>query len=174
MNDLTVDNEFVCNICDKNFDTNYLLKLHERNHTEEAPFKCTICEKTFKFARSFKIHQDFHNKSAKCEICDLVLSKSLVKRHQKEFHYDVIKKYECGTCAKPYFNERSMMQHQLTHAVQKPFQCKTCEKSYSFRSGLRFHEKFHHSHTIKQLNYKCEVCTKWWKFLWSVVKLEIP
>ena len=108
MNDATVDNKFVCNICDKNFDTNNLLKLHERNH-KEALFKCSICEKAFKFAGSFNTHQDSHNKSLKCEICDFVLSsESHIKRHQREFHYNVIKKYECGTCAKPYFSKRSI------------------------------------------------------------------
>ena len=164
MNEKTVDNNFECNICNKTFGAYYKIKRHERNHTRVATYKCSICEKSFKFADNFKIHQDIHNKSAQCEICDIVLSSELhVKIHQKKMHHSVkVKQHVCDICDKSCNNADYLIKHKLTHSVQKPFQCKSCGKSYNFSSSLENHEQLHNDNSTQNKKQYTDLSTPMW------------
>ena len=59
-----------CNICGKEFDQSYNLRIYMGGHTIERPFPCNICGKKFKQLQHLKDHK-FTNSKIKLHICSL-------------------------------------------------------------------------------------------------------
>ncbi|PRD30782.1 UNVERIFIED_CONTAM: zinc finger protein, partial [Trichonephila clavipes] len=63
---------YVCEICNKSFSQNAVLRGHLRIHTKEKPFVCEKCNKCFSRSGKLKRHTRTHTKEKPyvCEICN--------------------------------------------------------------------------------------------------------
>jgi hypothetical protein len=52
----------MCRICNKTFESVFVLKSHTRVHADERPWKCLECPKAYKWAASLNLHQYAHIK----------------------------------------------------------------------------------------------------------------
>lgn len=58
-----------CQFCDKNFETELLLKHHQRTHRGERPYCCLECGKSFKKRAYLVGHRVVHRKRMECTVC---------------------------------------------------------------------------------------------------------
>ncbi len=76
-----------CQICDKSFKTQNILRQHLRIHTGDKPFVCTICSKAFSQMASLKYHLATHSDERPycCEYCSKTFKlKPPFKKHVRE------------------------------------------------------------------------------------------
>lgn len=80
---------FKCEICNKDYLSQYMLDNHSRTHTGEKPFKCTFnCYKSFADHSNLRAHERIHKGDRKCR---------------------------CSVCGAAYFFGRDLKKHMLTH-----------------------------------------------------------
>ena len=76
--------EFLCNVCNKHFQTSAALVMHKRSHIPPLDFACPVCGKKFSKRYYLKIHLYTHTgeKPYKCDQCDCgFASLSRLNRH---------------------------------------------------------------------------------------------
>jgi uncharacterized Zn-finger protein len=79
--------KYTCEICDKSFKTQNILRQHLRIHTGDKPFQCSICSKCFSQMASLKYHLATHSddRPFKCDYCTKSFKlKPPYKKHIKE------------------------------------------------------------------------------------------
>ena len=57
---IQVKKTYACSYCDKKFEGNQNIKMHERIHTSKKPFECLYCDKTFARKNIMKKHERTH------------------------------------------------------------------------------------------------------------------
>ena len=97
-----------CDICDKEFKTNYGLKKHFNiTHNLEKEYQCNICQKVFKIQSQLTVHMKVHEtkKKQKCESCDscgkAFYQSWILKRHIDSVHNGQ-KDHKCDSCGKEF------------------------------------------------------------------------
>ena len=95
-----------CQLCEKDFSSNEILKSHWKVIHENQKNKCEICGKFFKgSAKQVTLHmRDIHEREKKyrCDICEKkFLFMPILKRHFREIH-DKIRNHECKICMKKF------------------------------------------------------------------------
>lgn len=106
-----------CNLCEKSFRFDFMLKTHLIAHNEERPFKCEICKKPFRTPLDVKMHQNIiHNTS---------------------------KPYKCNICRKDFSHPNYLKVHMMVHNDEKPFLCNTCSERFLTADKLKEHSKTH-------------------------------
>ena len=73
-NTKSVDKKFICDVCNKNFNNDYTLRVHYRMHTKNKPHECGVCGKRFLQYNTLKMHTILHSGERRlslhsCEIC---------------------------------------------------------------------------------------------------------
>ncbi|XP_065161965.1 zinc finger protein 112-like [Atheta coriaria] len=177
----------VCNVCGKQYKTNYKLAEHMRKHTGEQPYKCNSCDKAFRSKIGYTQHIATHTGKFEfsCTTCGKGFQcKSYLMVHQR-VHSDV-KPYQCTTCDRSFKSKQSLLDHTNRHLGVKPYACDICRRSFITKGLLKAHQSVHagtdnrkyacplcdkmfvsksylqthaHSHTGEK-PYKCEVCGK--------------
>lgn len=128
---------FKCDICNRSFVQNAILKRHYLIHTGEKPFVCghSGCKERFRQREQLKSH---------------------INRCHTE--NPVFELHKCSFCPKSFCHASGLSRHLLSHAG-KTFDCQICLKSYSDKSTLRRHMiNIHDEHTNQkkadpELNY---------------------
>lgn len=114
---------FSCDLCQKSFQLQSLLKRHILTHNEEEQserkHKCDKCEASFKRPEHLKLHVN--------------------SVHLK------FKPHKCGHagCEKSFTQVGDRNVHMKVHTDEKPHSCLMCQKSFRLAKGLRAHEKIH-------------------------------
>lgn len=160
---------YVCQVCEKNFQTSAKLQQHQLVHSGGTPFKCEHCKKSFsskfKLVRHVLIHSD--RKAFSCTVCERTFHrKDHLKNHIK-VHSPSKKVYTCEkpNCKKEYTSIMSYRKHLAMHAAEEgSLECKICSKVFETKSDIMYHLKIHAgSRTVKNPNEKkftCDYCER--------------
>ncbi|XP_067636631.1 zinc finger protein ZFP2-like isoform X3 [Eurosta solidaginis] len=144
--------QYPCDICGKHFKTNWVLKIHKRNHSGEKPHKCDFCEMR---------HINIGNKNEQypCDICGKHFkTKSRLNIH-KLIHSDE-KPHKCELCEKRFSRATTLSHHMRTHTGEKPYKCKYCDRCFTTKHHMNKHLRIHIGHNI----YRCESCPLAFRF----------
>jgi KRAB domain-containing zinc finger protein len=112
---------FLCQICDKTFQSNYHLSRHARVHTGAKPFTSEIYG---------------HNSTSNSTQIGHLRSHSRIV-HEK------VKQIECKLCPKKFATNQDLSIHLNKHTGAKPYKCDQCPKEFAAPSNLRTHRKSH-------------------------------
>ncbi|XP_034524734.1 zinc finger protein 517 isoform X2 [Ailuropoda melanoleuca] len=110
------DKLYQCSVCQKPFQHNCLLLLHQRLHTGERPFECRECGKAFSRKSNLTLHR---------------------KTHTKE------KPFACTECGKAFRRSYTLNEHYRLHSGERPYRCRACGRACSRLSALIQHQKVH-------------------------------
>ncbi|XP_023940738.1 zinc finger protein OZF [Bicyclus anynana] len=157
----------VCNICNKVFQKEFLLKSHLRKHTTERPYVCDKCKMSFKYKSTLIRHVQLHNniKPYSCTICKKKFTHSgLIKPHMRKHTGE--KPYSCPICNKQFAHKHNMQRHTLRHAKIKNLVCEVCKKVFPKESRLIYHMRTH----TKAKPFKCGVCGKTFSHRQNIIR----
>ncbi|XP_061398306.1 zinc finger protein 271-like [Musca vetustissima] len=136
MEHLKTHREFNCEICQKEFPFESLLKEHMRTHSGESPYLCPQCGKTFKCGGNLRQHMERHSN---------------------------VKRYACTSCPRRFKCRTDLTKHLATHQGAKNYTCDICgirfARSYSLEQHKRLHvgNKIHHSCDFCEISI-CRAC----------------
>ncbi|TRY63399.1 hypothetical protein TCAL_01849, partial [Tigriopus californicus] len=150
-----------CDQCGKEFATGYLLKSHQKTHSD-VWLECKTCEFKTKYKQNLINHERRHVqgrgtvKNCICDLCGKALrgpeclDKHIKSIHEKSLHFP------CDKCDRAFTSSAMLKRHKNRfHAESDEFICKVC----SYRAGdhieLSDHSKVHEDPT-----HKCQYCTK--------------
>ena len=173
---------FNCNLCEKGYDTDKLLKWHiNMQHGLTNRPKCQNCGKQFKSEKHLVKHQVVcSSNDFICNLCERMFDfKSSLEMHilrrnclmkpkcddcKREFgNEDLFKNHElycdakpcsCSVCHKIFPNKYKLNSHFIMHSNEKPFPCCFCEKFFKRASELDTHLKIH----TGERPFKCAEC----------------
>lgn len=137
---------------------NHLKKCH--GEQKGIHFMCSHCDRSFNSERKLKLHQQVHLPEEEklihpCPIsdCDRKFTKSVnVQAHIKSVHVKE-RPYLCSNCGKNFSTKGALKEHQIIHSDQFPYACKFCPKKFKNLPRLKTHEDIHST-----TQYICPVC----------------
>ena len=155
-----------CKKCEKSFSSNKSLEYHMKTHVNDLPFNCQYSQNcngmfnTVKFMWEHMLSE--HNTKGKqgtplrfkCNVCDVVGSKSRVKDHMKV--HTAENNTVCPVCGKYLKDKRYLPDHLARHKGIYDYKCSECSKAYASRSSLTIHIQFKHGNKTK--DHSCEEC----------------
>ena len=128
-----------CNICGKEFKSEFYLKSHKLIHTGDLPFGCDKCSARFnrrdKLKRHALIHED--NKRYQCPFRENGKCK-------KEFHrLDKLQSH-----IKTHGNTKQIAQNDYVEKREKLIKCLYCEETFKIEKMRRMHHENIHGITL--------------------------
>lgn len=160
-----VKGTFVCEHCDKKFDTKSIFESHKLSHNENARnYMCETCNAAFKSVGNLRRHQQTHapTRDFQCDDCSKSFKTPLaLKIHSETVHAKYKIFVNCPIC-KAIVQEKLLKNHihrQHTDAgKEKPFSCSVCLKS--FRTARLEERHFLSVHEPKSIGkiYVCPQC----------------
>ena len=150
---------FKCTVedCDRMFQTKKTLRRHIESHNTERNFKCDICDKSFRSNQVLKCHKGIHAKSHKCEHCGkLYATVTLLRSHQINIHGREAP-FRCSVCGKGSPSQMQLTNHLRTHTGERPYPCDVCGKSFAAKKNLKDHKTCVHRIDAKWNCTLCEM-----------------
>ena len=122
---------YICDVCQKAFDSKYNLKVHMMDHSGERPLKCNQCLKAFKTPKALKSHMPVHcdDYPFKCATCDKSVKTNIqLKRHSfihnKDMPHRSTNRDEpncCPNCWIVFKTARNLKNHYKQHCKINSF-----------------------------------------------------
>lgn len=116
---------FKCSRCDRKFDTEHLLRVHNITHKNVRTYICDYCQREYNLRRNFVNH--------------------MYARHSNLPRTT----YSCSHCSKGFRSRDHRDDHENTHTGIRPHQCMLCFKDFGSSSSLRRHIKSHNNEADK-------------------------
>ncbi|KAK6185819.1 hypothetical protein SNE40_007967 [Patella caerulea] len=147
--------EYVCDLCGDSFNSGNDLNIHNKSvHGDDASedFRCCECNVKFQNMFLFQDHMLDHHKEEekyKCETCgeEFVKSEKL-KEHIKLAHTI---SYNCSHCKKLFKDNKSLIEHEKTHAL---FVCDLCDAPFTSTRAYNAHRRSH----VDAKPHVCHIC----------------
>lgn len=146
---------FVCQICQKSFSRNIILKTHqEREHSQYIKFACDQCDKRFLEAEELQQHiKAVHSRERrfKCGDCDKQFAfKQGLERHSV-VHNTTEHDNVCEHCGEAFLTANKLSRHLLaTHTGKRRYPCKYCAKTFLLSHHRSRHMKGHINGTLRE------------------------
>ncbi|XP_045507956.1 zinc finger protein 26-like [Colias croceus] len=152
-----------CGKCNKTFETNLDLSLHD---SREHRYKCPECSHYQGTKEGLKKHEEEYHKCHVCTDCGKSCKGLERLRAHEERHR---MKHSCPKCGKSYttkdFYDRHVKlclnnllePHPSRSSMDKSYICEKCDKAYSTQGGLRVHNRFAHGNAKP---HECPECGK--------------
>ena len=156
--------EFKCNICEKNFMTQYVLyrhlgEVHDSRDIQRWLTTCPQCPQSFSRKEILERHvSEVHESTAswKCDKCSLNFSrKENLDRHVSDVHENV-ESWKCDVCTQSFSRKESLLRHKSdVHENIVTSKCDQCSLSFSQKDNLVRHILEVHD---KILGWECDKC----------------
>lgn len=148
--------KFHCEICDKQFRSSTVLRIHKRLHSGDLPFICSYCNRAFHSNTLLKIHIRVHTgeKPYRCTYCNASFG-----RHDRITNH-VVRVHEphrllvCLSCGEKFVFRHQLREHASHHTGLKPHQCPQCDRCYRTQSLLSNHRQQKHNRWKQQQSIK--------------------
>ncbi|NXG04941.1 ZN770 protein, partial [Sakesphorus luctuosus] len=175
---------YICDMCDKQFETPSKLARHYLIHTGQKPFKCHVCNRTFRQLVHLERHQLTHNLPFKCIVCYRNFKNVITFLKHQQLHSENYENgtqqtensvnseqgrvtcglFRCSVCSKRFTTEERWMLHPCLKSDhlrgarrrKKTHTCESCNKTFPSRSKLERHFLIH----TGQKPFKCSSCGK--------------
>ena len=156
----SVEKKWICDICDKLFDSKNRLDSHSIWH-QSPKWNCSKCDKAFQTNQKLGLHFEAMHTERKlkfhCDICGKsFVGKQGFTRHQG-MHIDG--QHQCGQCENKYANKYALKKHFIANhsGIKVELKCDVCEKVVSDKWKLKRHMEGVHKQITEHL--KCNVCS---------------
>nr|CAD7416232.1 unnamed protein product [Timema poppensis] len=147
---------FVCDLCQKTFETAVLLESHMVIHQNKG--QCDLCPQKFSSVQGLQEHCREEHYGTGCFTCTACgrrfMTKFSYKRHART--HGGKKGAVCDMCGKAFSRPDYLQIHYMTHSGVRPLQCTSCPKRFVTSSQLRTHEKTHNG--LRE--HVCYICNK--------------
>ena len=151
-----------CNICTKEFETNFELKTHMIRQHKEDPVSCEECGKEFLNKYALRSHMQSHEFD-QCKVCHKRMKAKSLANHM-EIHENS-KSYTCEDCNVSYTRKESLTRHIKGHTeAQTPkvmiakktqiYHCDKCDYNTQTKRYMKSHTQVHE----EKKSYKCNIC----------------
>ena len=141
--------KFICNICGKEYKSNYVLERHTKIEHEgivfPKPFICDKCDYCCESKPVLLQHLKTHEEKKPCPECGEKVRN--LETHFIRVHTpDELKKHQCQDCGKGFHQKTGLEIHIMNvHLKLRPYKCRYgCDISYNDASNRRAHEKKTH------------------------------
>ncbi|XP_048002936.1 uncharacterized protein LOC125239408 [Leguminivora glycinivorella] len=151
-----------CSICNASYGKRAALKVHiaeQHFNIDMKIMECDACGQKFKHRRGLVIHiQTIHEKtrSAKCDLCGVVLSNRANMRAHLRAHEDR-RPYRCAFkgCGKRFKDASGRTKHEIKHYPERQFPCKICDRLFTREHRMQKHLT---THMAKVKKVECNYC----------------
>ena len=159
-----VEDEYNCNDCDYQGNTQESLQKHIRfTHTMEK-YKCSDCDYQGTEGKDLYAHKKTEHIQVQCNICQyLCCGEKELNKHINLKHLEQNNKCE-HNC-----NEVDESRKHLNppHVTERGFRCRHCEKEFTLKSNLMSHRKSEHPNTVAPCrNYLEGHCNRGYDSCW--------
>ncbi|XP_008487966.2 zinc finger protein OZF-like [Diaphorina citri] len=151
--------KFECAHCSKTYLSRVGLEDHINNHTGEKGHICEICNRDFYSDAMLKRHLVKHSRMIKETSEEFVETGSITREEWYKMVLQRVK--TCPLCKKTYQSAKGMRLHiREVHSKVRPHQCKGCGKYFKSQRHLVQHERRVHLGVkkIKHSNFECFHC----------------
>ncbi|KAG5668943.1 hypothetical protein PVAND_016849 [Polypedilum vanderplanki] len=141
-----VINSFTCTICQKSFEHQSSLLIHEMQHRFDNKFICDICGKKFNEKLMLEVHINVRHVNVKnfnCNQCEFTTTKYQNYRIHKLTHREIL--FKCEKCRKNFKSLELLEEHKKLAHKMKDYNCEICGKFFKTSSYVLKHIKLRHS-----------------------------
>ncbi|KAG5268452.1 hypothetical protein AALO_G00212740 [Alosa alosa] len=159
---------FLCQLCEKAFNSVEKLKVHSYSHTGERPYSCTHTDCTKAFVSKYKLlrHMATHSpeKTHKCTYCEKMFHRKDHLKNHLHTHDPNKEAFTCNECGKSYNTKLGFKRHLALHAAHNgDLTCQVCLQPYPNTALLLEHLRGHagkSSSAAKEKRHQCEHCER--------------
>ncbi|XP_031623861.1 PR domain zinc finger protein 10-like [Contarinia nasturtii] len=160
-------NWFVCQKCQRSFETAEKLEEHRLSNDDDKELlstKCHICFKNLHRPSSLSMHLKKHESKdglCKCPYCSETYQNTLQFRDHVKIHCQTNGKYKCPHCTKEFPKYKSIRKHiRINHTINR-FVCDelNCGKAFKSKYKLKEHKLSHSDFR----EFSCADCDKQFK-----------